>query len=89
MLAYMPRNVVTLSPRADLLRRRDEARERILAALGDRYRFRREATHVEIDFSKRRASAEVKAEVVAELDRIDPRWRRLFRIYPLDRNTSP
>jgi hypothetical protein len=78
----VPRNVVTLVPRSDILRRKRQARERVLTALGERYRFRRKETQVELDFPKRRPRDEVKAEVVAELDRIDPGWRRLFLIYP-------
>jgi hypothetical protein len=78
----VPRNVVTLVPRSDILGRKRDARERVLAALGERYRFRTKETQFEIDFSKRRARHEVKAEVIAELERIDPNWRRLFRIYP-------
>ena len=70
----------------DLLGRKEAARERVLAALGERYRFRAVEEAAQIDFPKRRSSREAKAEVVAELDRIDPNWRRLFRIYPLDRN---
>ena len=78
----MPRNIVSLHPRLDPLRRKRRAREQALSELEGRYRFRRVANHVEIDFSKRRPRAEVKAEVMRELNRIDPRWRRLFRIYP-------
>jgi hypothetical protein len=79
----VPRNVVTLSPRFDFFGRNREARERLLSALGERYRFRAVENRVEIDFPKR-LGREAKAQVVAELDRIDPDWGRLFRLYPLD-----
>ncbi len=79
----MPRNVVTLDPRLDFFGRKKRAQERLLTALGERYRFRRVENRVEIDFPKRLGS-EAKAQVVAELDRIDRDWRRLFRLYPRD-----
>jgi hypothetical protein len=39
---------------------------------------------VELDFSKRKDRREAKSEVEAELDRIDPRWRRVFVLYPTE-----
>jgi hypothetical protein len=82
----MPRNVVTLSPRLLVLptRRNREARDRVERALVDRYRARRESDpdRIQIDFSKRQARRAAKDEVVAELDRIEPRWRRLYVLYP-------
>jgi hypothetical protein len=79
----VPRNVVRLSPRLDLFGRKRQKRSRVLAALRERYRFREVETWVEIDFP-RRAGTAARAEVVAELDRIDPKWRRLFQLYPRD-----
>jgi hypothetical protein len=75
----VPRNVVTLAPR--LLRlARPGTRAAIEAALAERFRYRRVDAHIEIDFPKSKPGA--KAEVVAALDEIDPRWRRVFVIYP-------
>lgn len=79
----MPRNVVTLVRRLDFYGRQKQAQEPLLTALGERYRFRRVENGIEIDFPKRLGS-EAKAQVVAELDRIDADWRRLFRLYPRD-----
>ena len=75
----MPRNVVTLAPRLIPLVRRG-MREQIEAELSKRYRFRRVDDHIEIDFPKSKSDA--KEEVVAQLDEIDPRWRRVFVVYP-------
>ena len=77
----MPRNVVTLAPRLIPLAR-PGTRAAIESRLGERFRFRREDDHIEIDFSK--SDAEAKQKVVAALDEIDPRWRRVFVIYPRD-----
>jgi hypothetical protein len=77
----MPRNVVTLVPRFDLVGRRAQAREHLLETLGRRYRLRRVENRVEIDFPKR-LETEAKAQVAAELDRVDADWRRVFRLYP-------
>ena len=80
----MPRNVVTLSPRSGV---DPEACERILSALERRYRPRRVRTplgeHIELDFPRRMGLAG-KAEVVAELDRIDRGWPDLFEVFPVD-----
>jgi hypothetical protein len=46
----VPRNVVTLVPRADLLRRKRQAREHVLAELARRYRYRAVEDRFEIDF---------------------------------------
>ena len=70
---------LTLTPRLiPLVRRR--MREQIEAELSKRYRFRRVDDHIEIDFPKSKSDA--KEEVVAQLDEIDPRWRRVFAVYP-------
>src|SRR5215213_4386420 len=82
----VPRNVVTLTPRRLVLpiRRNRTARERIERALVEKYRARREADpeRIAIDFSKRALRRAAKDEVAAELDRIEPRWRRLYVLYP-------
>ncbi len=80
----MPRKVVTLEPRLDLFSRKRHARDRVLTALAARYRFRKEENWIEFDFPKR-LGKEAKKQVVAELDRMYPNWRRLFRI---DRSIS-
>jgi hypothetical protein len=76
----MPRNVVTVEPRfaAFLLPGR---RKQIEAELAERHRYRRRGDAMEIDFPKR-LGREAREQVIAELDEIDPRWRRLFRLYP-------
>jgi len=82
----VPRNVVTLTPRRLVLpvQRNRAARERIERALVDRYRARRESDpqRIAIDFPKRGLRRAAKNEIVAELDRIEPRWRRLYVLYP-------
>ncbi|MEN3313107.1 MAG: hypothetical protein V7645_2436 [Actinomycetota bacterium] len=82
----MPRNVVTLSPRLLVLpmQRNRAARERIERALVRHYRARRESDpeRIEIDFPKRASRRAAKEEVAAELDQIEPRWRRLYVLYP-------
>jgi len=82
----VPRNVVTLTPRRLVLpvQRNRAARERIERALVDRYRARRESDpqRIAIDFPKRGLRRAARNEIVAELDRIEPRWRRLYVLYP-------
>jgi hypothetical protein len=73
----MPRNVVTLVPRLI-----PGGRQRIEGALGQRYRLRRVDEQIEIDFPKRLGKESARDEVIAELDRIDRRWRRFFVLYP-------
>ena len=84
----MPRNVVTLSPRRVILpiRRSRAARERVERALVDKYRARFESApeRIEIDFPKRAPHRAAKVEIAAELDRIEPRWRRLYVLYPTE-----
>jgi hypothetical protein len=75
----MPRNVVTLAPRLVRLAR-PGTRSAIEAALARRFRYRREDDRIEIDFPK--PDREARRKVVAALDEIDPRWRRVFVIYP-------
>jgi hypothetical protein len=40
---------------------------------------------LEVDFPKALGGRAAKDQVLAELDRIDPRWRRLFVVYPTER----
>jgi hypothetical protein len=84
----MPRNVVTLTPRRLVLptQRNRDARERIEAALVGKYRVRRasDPERIEIDFPKRAPRRTAKEEVAAELGRIEPRWRRLYVLYPTE-----
>jgi hypothetical protein len=82
------RNVVTLVARRSVLGRARgrEARQAIVAGLHQRFRPRviGGGRQVELDFSKRKDRREAKSEVEVELDRIDPRWRRLFVLYPTE-----
>ena len=82
----MPRNVVRLTPRWLVLplQRNQAARERIEHALVERYRARRESDpeRIEIDFPKRAPRRAAKEEVAAALDQVEPRWRRLYVLYP-------
>jgi hypothetical protein len=84
----MPRNVVRLMPRRLVLplRRNRAARERIERALVETYRARRVSypERIEIDFPKRSPRRAAKDEIAAELDRIEPRWRRLYVLYPAE-----
>ncbi len=82
----MPRNVVTLVPRLLVWpsEKNRSAREAILVRLGERYRPRREDGNAELDFPKRMSGRAAKNQIAAELDRIDPRWRRLFVLYPTE-----
>jgi hypothetical protein len=75
----VPRNVVTLAPRMVRLAR-PGTRAAIEAALAERFRYRREDDRIEIDFPK--SDADAKQKVVAALDEIEPRWRRVFVLYP-------
>jgi len=82
----VPRNVVTLAPRRLVLpkQRNRAARERIERALVERYRARRESNpeRIVIDFPKRGSRRAAKEEVASALDQIEPRWRRLYVLYP-------
>jgi hypothetical protein len=82
----MPRNVVTLVPRWRLFGSRRVRQARVVEALADRYRYRRETdpARIEIDFPKSKGKARAKDEVAAVLDTIDPNWRRLFVLYPTE-----
>jgi hypothetical protein len=59
---------------------RPGTRVTIEAALAERFRYRREKDHIEIDFAK--SDDDARRKVVAALDDIDPRWRRVFVLYP-------
>jgi hypothetical protein len=82
----VPRNVVRLTPRWLVLpmQRNRAARERIERALVDKYRARRESDpeRIEIDFPKRAPRRAAKEEIAAALDQVEPRWRRLYVLYP-------
>jgi len=82
----MPRNVVTLIPRWLVLpvQRNRAARKRIEQALVDKYRARRESgpERIVIDFPKRSPRRAAKEEVASALDEVEPRWRRLYVLYP-------
>jgi len=82
----VPRNVVTLTPRILTLPRRGnaEARQEIVAGLRKAYRPRESAGQIEIDFPKNVGGRAAKDQVVAELDRLDPHWRRLYVLYPTE-----
>ena len=84
----MPRNVVTVAPRVLVLPtgKNREAQRRVQLALEERYRARRVGArvHLEIDFPKRHPRRAAKEEVARELDRVEPRWRRLFVLYPTE-----
>jgi hypothetical protein len=85
----VPRNVVTLRLRPLRLptRRNRKTRERVEQALRDRFRARidRDPTRtIEMDFPKRLPPRSAKQQVTDELNRIDPRWRRLFVLYPTE-----
>src|SRR5688572_30396376 len=83
----MPRNVVTLAPRASLFRRRkhDQARARIAGLLAQRFRPRyREDGLIQIDFPKTYSARQAKGDVAIELDRIDQDWPRYYRLYPTE-----
>jgi hypothetical protein len=54
----------------------------IKASLAERFRYRREGDQIEIDFPK--SDRDAKRKVVAALDEINPRWRRVFVLYPRD-----
>jgi hypothetical protein len=87
----VPRNVVTLVPRRLVLPTRAnlDAARKIEAAVIEQFRGRLEnrPRRIEIDFSKRRTG--VRYAVAAELDRIDPQWRRLFKLYGEDVRMRP
>ena len=74
----MPRNVVTLAPRLVRLAR-PGTRAAIESAIAERFRYRREQNHIEIDFPK--SDQDAKRKVVAALDEINPRWRLVFVLY--------
>jgi hypothetical protein len=68
------------------MQRNRAARERIERALVDKYRARLESDpeRIEIHFPKRAPHRAAKDEIAAELDRIEPRWRRLYVLYPTE-----
>jgi hypothetical protein len=58
---------------------RPGTRAAIESALAEQFRYRRENDYIEIDFPK--SDADAKRKVVAALDEINPRWRRVFVLY--------
>jgi hypothetical protein len=84
----MPRNVVTLCPRVLVLPTQSDrdARERIERALIDKYHACRKSDpeRLEVYFPKRAPRRAAKEEVAAELDRVEPGWRRLYVLYPTE-----
>ena len=52
----------------------------------ERYRGRIESDpeRIEIDFPKGKGGRAAKTEVVKALDGADPRWRRIFVLYPTE-----
>jgi hypothetical protein len=55
-------------------------------ALRERYRARSEddPARIEIDFPKRHPHRAAKERVARELDQIDPKWHRVFVLYPTE-----
>jgi hypothetical protein len=89
MSGWVPRNVVTVSARAFRLptRRNRDTEDKVEQALVERFRARAERSpvlHIKIDFPKRESHRAAKERVAAELDRIDARWRRVFKLYPTE-----
>ena len=78
---------MTLDPRWFLFfrGRKREAQRVITQQLQANFKPRYEPDgSVEIDFSKQSDLRADKERVAAELDRIDPGWPRLFRLYPTE-----
>ena len=87
-MSAMPRNVVVLSRRLLTLptRKNREAQLRVEQAMETRFRARRvdDPPHLEIDFPKRYGGRAAKNDVATALNEIEPRWRRLFVLYPTE-----
>jgi len=90
IVTCVPRNIVTLVPRRLVLptSRNKERQQRIVAAIHEHYRPRstQDGHRVawELDFPRSLGKREAKEQVAAELTAIDPRWRRLFVLYPTE-----
>lgn len=84
----VPRNVVTLAPRRLSIpsRRNRQTRRMIEDMVVERYRARVESDpeRIEIDFPKEKGGRAAKTEVAKALDDTDPRWRRVFTLYPTE-----
>jgi hypothetical protein len=80
----VPRNVLSLVPRTFALPTPANRRTRRLVEerLAERCRLRRLPDHIALDFPKRLGHEQARAQVVADLDAIDPRWSRVFVLYP-------
>ena len=81
------RNVVTLLPRLLVLPtpRNRAARETVQTNVVRHFRAT-EGAHqsLRMDFPKRKGARAAKDEVAALLDEIEPRWRRLYVLYPTE-----
>ena len=88
MIASVPRNVVTLCPRVLQLptRRNRETRRRVEEMVVERFRARveRDPERIKMDFPKRIGGRAARNEVAHALDAADPRWRRVFVLYPTE-----
>ena len=84
----VPRNVVTLAPRLLRLptRRNRETQERIVAMVVERFRARveKDPERIAMDFPKRMGGRAAKNELIRALDSTDPRWPRVFVLYPTE-----
>jgi len=80
--------VVTLVPRSFVLptRRNREVRRTVESHVIQRYRAQLEADpdRIEIDFPKQIGGRAAKTEVIEALDRVAPRWRHVFALYPTE-----
>jgi hypothetical protein len=87
-IATVPRNVVTLAPRFLVFPTRSnrETRRIVQAHVVARYRARVESDpdRIAMDFPKQMGGRAAKTEVVASLDQVAPRWRRVFVLYPTE-----
>lgn len=80
MLRSCPETSDTVAPRIRFVR--PGSRSRIEAALAERFRYRNENGHIEIDFAT--SNAEAKTRIIAALNEIDPAWHRIHVLYPRD-----
>ncbi len=66
--------------------RNGEARLKVESEVVEQFRARRESDpdRLEIDFPKQLAKRDAKNRVVEALDAVEPRWRRVFALYPTE-----
>ena len=83
-MSPVPRNVLPLVPRTFALPTPANRRTRRLVEerLAERYRLRRMPDRIAIDFPKRLGHEQARAQVVADLDAIDPRLSCVFVLSP-------